>query len=96
MARKRRGVSWPLDLSTFRWKRPPPSEGQKGGEAPPASPPTLLSYRGAPITRSIAGCLRFFTFTQCSDMHRLVDVGLLQSETIELSRARLVAKVLPR
>ena len=36
MARKRRGVSWPLDLSTFRWKRPPPSEGQKGGEAPPS------------------------------------------------------------
>ena len=31
MARKRRDVSWPLDLSTFRWKRPPPSEGQKGG-----------------------------------------------------------------
>ena len=36
MARKRRGVSWHLDLSTFRWKRPPPSEGQKGGEAPPS------------------------------------------------------------
>ena len=67
MARKRRDVSWPLDLSTFRWKRPPPSEGQKGGEAPPASPPTLLSYRNASITRLIAGCLRFFTFTQCFD-----------------------------
>jgi hypothetical protein len=50
VARKRRGVSWPLELSTFRWKRPPPSEGQKGGEAPPASPPTLLSYRNASIT----------------------------------------------
>ena len=67
MARKRRDVSWPLDLSTFRWKRPPPSEGQKGGEAPPASPRTLLSYRNASIARSIAGRLRFFTFTQCFD-----------------------------
>jgi hypothetical protein len=55
----------------------------------------LLSYRNASITRSIAGRLRFFTFTQCSDMHRLVDVGLLQSEIIELSRARLVANSSP-
>ena len=67
MARKRRDVSWPLDLSTFRWKRPPPSEGQKGGEAPPAPSPTLFDYRNASITRSIAGCLRFFTFTLCFD-----------------------------
>jgi hypothetical protein len=30
--------------------------------------PTAAPYENASITRSIAGCLRFFTFTQCFDL----------------------------